>query len=99
MLEHISHILQHICSLERDKPIVVGVSGGPDSLCLFDLLRRYEYPIVVAHLNHGLRQSAGEEEQRLRTMVSALGIPFVSHQIDVKRFRRGEPDVDRGRGA
>jgi tRNA(Ile)-lysidine synthase len=88
MLENISHILQHICFLDRDKPIVVGVSGGPDSLCLFDLLRRCEYKSIVAHLNHGLRQTADEEEQRLKSTVSMLGIPYVSQKIDVKNFAR-----------
>lgn len=88
MLENISHILQHICFLDRDKPIVVGVSGGPDSLCLFDLLRRCEYKTIVAHMNHGLRQAADEEELRLKSTVSMLGIPFVSQKIDVKNFAR-----------
>jgi len=86
MLENISHILQQICFLDRDKPVVVGVSGGPDSLCLFDLLRRCEYKTIVAHMNHGLRPTADEEELRLKSTVSMLGIPFVSQKIDVKKF-------------
>ena len=55
--------------------IVVGVSGGPDSMCLLDLLwnlkktRGDSFPVVfAAHLHHGLR---GEEADRDCELVKA----------------------------
>jgi tRNA(Ile)-lysidine synthase len=45
--------------LLRGETVVVGVSGGPDSLCLLHLLCRlrgeYDFGLHVAHLHHGLR--------------------------------------------
>jgi tRNA(Ile)-lysidine synthase len=45
--------------LPRGETVVVGVSGGPDSLCLLHLLCRlrgeYDLGLHVAHLHHGLR--------------------------------------------
>jgi tRNA(Ile)-lysidine synthase len=44
-------------------PIVVGVSGGPDSVALLRALCAVRPgPLVVAHLNHGLRGSASDAD-------------------------------------
>ena len=42
----------------RDQPVIVGVSGGPDSLCLMSVLRKAGYHTIVAHFNHKLRPDA-----------------------------------------
>ncbi len=55
MLENIDLILTEKCGLNRDLPIIAGVSGGPDSLCLMGVLRKAGYRIIVAHFNHKLR--------------------------------------------
>ena len=45
--------------------IVIGVSGGPDSMALLNILislkQKLDFEIVVAHINHGLRREAEEE--------------------------------------
>jgi tRNA(Ile)-lysidine synthase len=45
--------------------LVVGVSGGPDSMCLLNLLLELKeekrFSIVVAHINHNLREESDEE--------------------------------------
>ena len=47
--------------------IVVGVSGGPDSLTLLTLLNKYKskfnYDIIVAHVNHLIRKDSTDDEQ------------------------------------
>ena len=47
--------LRERCGLAMDRTIVVGVSGGPDSLCLLDSLVRSGYPLIAAHFDHHLR--------------------------------------------
>lgn len=47
--------------LPSHRPVVVGVSGGADSVTLLHLLARTRLPLVVAHVNFGLR---GEESNR-----------------------------------
>jgi tRNA(Ile)-lysidine synthase len=43
------------CQLDKSLPLVIGVSGGADSLCLLDVLQQMGYCLVVAHLDHSLR--------------------------------------------
>lgn len=53
--------------LQKDMHIIVGLSGGPDSVCLFDILRRLSaemnWRLYAVHVNHKLRPGAAEEDQ------------------------------------
>ena len=57
------------CGLPQSR-LVVAVSGGADSLCLLGLLLELQNSghslrlaeLIVAHLDHGLRGEAGEED-------------------------------------
>ena len=57
-LESLLSVLTHECALEPEKPLLVGVSGGPDSLCLLDALarlaenNRWGKQIIAAHFDH-----------------------------------------------
>lgn len=84
MLEKLSRILQDECQILVDHPVVVGVSGGPDSLCLLDVLYRSGYPVVVAHFNHKLRSSADDEAQVVRQITEAYGFQFILGEGEVK---------------
>ncbi len=41
------------------------VSGGPDSTCLWHVLRELGYPLSALHVNHGLRGEESEQDARL----------------------------------
>lgn len=43
--------------------VVIGVSAGPDSMCLLDLLQKKTKKIVVCHINHNVRKESIEEEE------------------------------------
>ena len=43
--------------------VVIGVSAGPDSMCLLDLLQKKTTKIVVCHINHNVRKKSIEEEE------------------------------------
>ena len=46
--------------------VLVGVSGGPDSMALLDILRRLgSFPLRAAHLNHGLRPGDCDADEAL----------------------------------
>jgi tRNA(Ile)-lysidine synthase len=83
MLEQIIIILQQKCFLDPQKPVLIGVSGGGDSLCLLDLLTRSGYPVVVAHFNHALRAEAAADARFVEGFAGKLGLPFVLGQADV----------------
>lgn len=71
---------------ENDK-IVIGVSGGPDSMCLLHILNglkeKLNFEIVVAHINHMIRKEAEEETQYVKNFCDKLGIKCYIKRIDV----------------
>jgi tRNA(Ile)-lysidine synthase len=87
-LDHLSHILQQDCRLNTTRLVLIGVSGGPDSLSLLDVMHRLGYPLVVAHLNHGLRAEAGEEALVVRESARVRGLGFVLEEADIAGYAR-----------
>ncbi len=68
--------------------VIVAVSGGPDSLCLLDILnhikQRFELSIIVAHVNHGIRQRESEIEARFVRLKSFhMDLPFEQLSVSV----------------
>lgn len=80
----LENILRDQCKLDPQKPVLVGVSGGPDSLCLLDILRRAGYPLIVAHFNHRLRPEAEQEADAVARLARTLGLKFVTDSADVR---------------
>lgn len=70
-------ILSEKCGLDRNKLLLVGVSGGPDSLCLLDVLNQLGYPMVVGHYDHCLRPESGSEAGQVRRMAEERNLPFI----------------------
>ncbi|WP_068777626.1 tRNA lysidine(34) synthetase TilS [Paenibacillus sp. FJAT-26967] len=77
--------------LERGDTIVVGVSGGPDSVALLHLLHKlstaWDWKLIVAHVNHRFR---GEESDREADFVASfakkLGLTCEVGNIDVPAY-------------
>ena len=86
MLENISSILTEKCGLNRELPLIAGVSGGPDSLCLLDVLRKAGYRIIVAHFNHKLRPDSDTDANIVEHTAARLNIASVIQSGDVRGF-------------
>jgi tRNA(Ile)-lysidine synthase len=84
-------ILRTRCKLDPARPVLAGVSGGADSLCLLGVLTDAGYPVIVAHFNHKLRHEADHESAAVAERARTLGLPFVSDSADVRAWaeRRG----------
>jgi tRNA(Ile)-lysidine synthetase-like protein len=70
-------------------PVVLAVSGGPDSLCMadaiIDLQSELHLSPVIAHLNHGLRgKAAVDDADFVRSFADARGIEFYVLESDVQ---------------
>ena len=74
-------------------PLVVGVSGGPDSVCLLHLLARLRerLPVTlhVAHLDHRLRgmESAGDAAY-VAALCKSLDLPLTLEAAEVEAYRK-----------
>ena len=86
VLDNLDLFFEHECAGLSLDPILVGVSGGPDSLCLLDLLVKTKRPVIVAHFNHQLRPESDQEAQHVYDLAQRYALPFVSASQDVKSF-------------
>ncbi len=84
------YIVQDECQLDRRVPVVVGVSGGPDSPCLLDILQRLEYRVIVAHFDHCLRPESGQDAETVRKIAASASLPFVTSKKEVKAYAENE---------
>ena len=70
--------------------ILVAVSGGADSMCLLELLRklqeRAQLEIRVLHVHHGLRESAEDDLQYVAEYCKEAGIPFQAVRVDAAGY-------------
>ena len=84
MTERIDKTIQTFHMLQESKGIVIGVSGGSDSMCLLHyFIYNQAIPIAVAHINHGLRDEADEEQQMVETFCHAHHVPCFCLKEDV----------------
>jgi len=49
----------------KSRSFIVGVSGGPDSMCLLHLLMSCNCEIIVCHINYGLREKNSDKDEEL----------------------------------
>ena len=61
--------------------VVVGVSAGPDSMCLLNLLENKTKKIVVCHINHNIRKQSIIEEEYLKTYCKKNNLIFETMTI------------------
>ncbi len=67
MIKEVKNTINVHKLIEKNDTVVVGLSGGPDSVCLFHVLHKlkneYHIELHVVHINHGLRPGICDEEQ------------------------------------
>jgi len=90
MLDHIETTLREQCGLTKDRPIIAGISGGPDSLCLLGVLREAGYRIIVAHFNHKLRPDSDADANTVEQTAGRLNVASVIESGDVRAFAEAE---------
>jgi tRNA(Ile)-lysidine synthase len=79
--------------LPSEEKVVVGVSGGPDSLCLLHILNRlrgeYCIELHVAHLNHRMRGSEADADAAfVARLAEEWGLPCIVEARDVPTLAR-----------
>lgn len=75
--------------------ILVGVSGGPDSMVLLYLLMELkddlDFNILVAHVNHGVRgKEARRDQEFVKEQAKKLGLPYFSKKVDMIAYAKAK---------
>ena len=91
--------------IENGDKLVLGVSGGPDSMAMLSILNRIknekliDFDFVVAHINHGLRENARIDEEYVQKYCNAINVPCFIHHANIKekaeREKRGIEETGR----
>ena len=87
MLKVVEDYMEKYHMIETGDTVVVGVSGGADSVCLLLLLHEYqskkEFKIAVVHMNHMIRTNAKNDADYVKQICDNLQIPFFLYEKDI----------------
>ena len=80
--------IQKFHMISPDDQVIVGISGGADSVCLLlvlkNLAKRLQIGIRAVHVHHGLRKTADRDEVFTRDLCGRLGISLHVVHADVR---------------
>ncbi len=87
VIQIVASALTDVCGIVPGDRLVVGVSGGCDSVFLIGVLAELAAPLglalTVAHLDHGLREASTEDAEFVRLLCCGMGVPCVMERVDV----------------
>lgn len=70
--------------------VIVGVSGGPDSVALIHILNNLKkvlgIELHIAHLDHALRANSQKDAIFVRKLAKSLSVPFTCRRVEVKNI-------------
>ncbi len=98
-----AYVEKHHMLAKGDK-VIVGVSGGADSVCLLFMLKELgeelDLSVVAVHVHHGLRGEAADADERyVQQLCEKHQIPLQCFRRDVKEYaeqnRMGEEEAGR----
>jgi len=89
MIDKLFDTIEEHNLIEYGESIIVGVSGGPDSVCLlhalYSLVDKLGIRIYAVHINHMLRdEEAKQDELYVRSLCDELGIPVFVEAHDIR---------------
>ena len=78
--------------LKPKDSVIIGVSGGPDSVALLHILlnfvSRFSLKLGIAHLNHCLRQQDSDKDAKfVESLAKTLDLPCYIQKKDVRRYQ------------
>ena len=80
--------------IEKNDSIVVGVSGGPDSMTLLSILLKlkeeFNLKIYVAHVNHMLRENAIKDEEYVKEFCEKNNIEMFIKKANISEIAKKE---------
>lgn len=76
MINQVALYIQKNNLIDKNKKVVVALSGGVDSMSLLDILTKLGYSTVIAHVNHNVRTQSKDEMEYIKEFALKNNIPF-----------------------
>lgn len=90
LIKRVRETIKRYNLLSKNDRVVVGVSGGPDSvtlILLLNLLRKeLNLNLHIAHLDHQLRRDSLQDKEFVKSLAQKLNLPFSSAKINIGRI-------------
>ena len=75
--------------LDKNQPVLVGVSGGADSIALLDVLQRAGYQCIAAHCNFELRGAESDRDEAfVHETCAMMNVPLEVTHFDTQAYAR-----------
>lgn len=93
MKEKVIKYIEENNMLNKNESVVVGVSGGSDSMCLFSILwelkERYGIKLYVVHINHCLRgEEADKDMEYVEKVCREKKVRCFSYRLDIGKMAK-----------
>ena len=89
MLRRVTTYIRQRGLLQKDKPVLVALSGGADSVSLLDVLLRAGYTCVAAHCNFHLRgEESNRDEAFVRDLCKQMNVELEVTDFDTIEYTR-----------
>src|SRR4030042_1893536 len=79
--------------INKGDKIIIGVSGGPDSVALVYVLnslrRDLKLKLHIAHLDHMLRKGSSEDRKFVEGLAQRLNLPVTCARINIREIAAG----------
>lgn len=91
--DKILHTIKEHRLIEKNDNIVIGLSGGPDSMALLyillDIKEEMDFNIFIAHVNHGVRgEEALADEKFVESLAKELNLPYYSKTVNMDEYAK-----------
>lgn len=96
MEEKILETIKEHNLIEDGDKVVIGVSGGPDSITLLDVLLKIkeqaiiDFEIIVCHVNHMIRKEAIDDEEYVVEYCKKSNIECFVKRVEVEKIAKHE---------
>ena len=91
LLQRIAGFIRQQCLVDPDDLVVVGVSGGIDSIVLLHVLATLDFRLLAAHVNYGLRgEAADADEEFVRQLCARQNVALMTARYDTKSVAQRE---------
>lgn len=93
MIDKVKKTIEKHNLIKNGEHIIIGVSGGPDSVCLLHILNtiktQYNLKLTSVHINHMLRGKASDEDESyVKQLCEVLQIPCYTFKVNIKEISK-----------